>query len=228
MSETPPKPLAIKFPVRAAGGPTLALPRRRPALELSAASVETRKQIAQIISSTRQPFGEPKTLNTTQVGALEQTLRQLEAKLAEREHALQDAETRLVERERDLAEMEALLAARETVILASRRQAPARELVSREEQEALTQLKATLDQQEASLKEQKAALAERERFMEENEARLFEKMMEQQEKETELEQREEDLRTRSKEFREKMAAIDPAAAAAFKEEPAKKVDEFNE
>ena len=54
-------------------------------------------------------------------------------------------------------------------------------------------------------------------------------MQTQQEKETELEQREEDLRTRSREFREKVAAIDPQAAAALKDEPAtKKPDEFNE
>ena len=71
-----------------------------------------------------------------------------------------------------------------------------------------------------------SATREREQFLEESETRLFEKVQQQQEKETELEQREEDLRTRSKEFRDKVAAIDPQAAAAFKDEPAKKVDEF--
>ena len=73
-------------------------------------------------------------------------------------------------------------------------------------------------------------MREREQFLEESETRLFEKVQAQQEKETELEQREEDLRQRSREFRDKLAAVDPAAAAALKDEhePPKKVDEFNE
>ena len=83
--------------------------------------------------------------------------------------------------------------------------------------------------QKSTLKEAQLAVREREQFLEESETRLFEKVQTQQEKETELEQREEDLRTRSKEFRDKLALIDPQAAAALKDETAtKKIDEFNE
>ena len=166
MPDAPVPPSPIKFPVRPSGaGPALTLPRRRPVtrspFELSAASLEARKQIAQIVAATQSPFGQPAVVSTEQMTALERSLRSLEARLVEREHAVEETEARQTERERDLAEAEALLLAREKLMAASRRSAApaaAKAPVSREEQSALEQLKATLDQQEASLKEQKAAM----------------------------------------------------------------------
>jgi chromosome segregation ATPase len=227
MADAPPP--NIKFPVKpSSAAPSLVLPRRRARpLELSEASVEARKQIAEIVSATRAPFGRDTTqLSNDQMETLQRSLRELEAKLAEREHAMADLEARLAERERDIAEAEALLAARESLLQAARQSAPAKTGLSTEEQAALEQLKTELDRQEASLKEQKAAVAERERFMEENEAKLFEKMMQQQEKETELEQREEDLRAREQRLREKGGSVDPHGVNAPAEP--KKFDEFNE
>src|SRR5476649_492761 len=113
MPDAPGPPSPIKFPVRPTfAGPALTLPRRRPAsvLELSAASVEARKQIAEIVSVTRTPWGaESMLLNTEQVATLERSLRSLEMRLVEREHAVEEIEARQTERERDLAETEALL-----------------------------------------------------------------------------------------------------------------------
>lgn len=149
----PPLRLTIK-PTSSA--PTLSLRRRgaagtRSPIELAEASAEARKQIASIVAATRSPFGEPKQLNTDQVGSLERTLRELEMKLVEREYAIGDLESRLAERERDIAEAEALIVAREKLLVAARRSAPAQTTVSKEEQAALEQLKAELDRQEASL-----------------------------------------------------------------------------
>jgi hypothetical protein len=240
MPDAPVPPSPIKFPVRPSGGPpALTLQRRgtvpRSPVELSAASVEARKQIAQIVAATRSPFGGAAQVNNEQMVALERSLRSLETRLVERERAVEETEARQIERERDLAEAEALLLAREKLMAASRKStvpAAAKAPVSKEEQNALEQLKAALDQQEASLKEQKAALLERERFMEENETKLFEKMMQQQEKETELEQQADDIRKRDRKLREREAALDPQVAAAHKAEDdaaaAKKADEFNE
>lgn len=232
----PPPPGGIRFPSSSPGRPALSLPRRRPIgtrspFEVSAASAEARRQIDQIVTSTRSPWGEARTLAPVESAELEKTLRQLEARLAERERELGELETRLAERERDLAEGEALLAAREKLLEAGRRSArvvaPA---VSREEQAALEQLRAELERQEASLREGKAALREREAFLEESENRLFEKVQGQQEKETELEQREADLRKRDRRLREREAATDPevARALAAEDEARGKFNEFKE
>lgn len=233
MPEDAPRPSApppqIKFPVRPSSkAPALVLPRRRAVpMELSAASLEARKQIAEIVSVTRAPFGGPQ-IDGDRIEALQKSLRDLEGKLAEREHSIAELESKLAERERDIAEAEALIAARSKLLEAAKQASAGGGGVSKEEQAALQQLKAELDRQEESLKEQKAAMAERERFMEENETKLFEKMMQQQEKETELEQREEDLRAREKRFQDKGGSADPHGATAPAAEPPKKFDEFNE
>src|SRR5882724_5878760 len=134
------------------GEPALALRRRgtggtRSPFELAQASAEARKQIASVVSATRSPFGGPTQLSTSQAGTLERSLRELEMKLVEREHAMEELENRLTERERDIAEAEALLVAREALVNAARQNAPAKAAVSKEEQEALEQLKAQLDRQ---------------------------------------------------------------------------------
>src|SRR5882724_3060837 len=125
MPEEPRPPLRTAKP----GGinPSLSLRKRptRSPFELAQASSEARKQIANIVSSTRSPFGTPKQLSTDQVGSLERTLRELEMKLAEREHAVQELEGRLAERERDIAEAEALIGAREKLLEATRKSASA-------------------------------------------------------------------------------------------------------
>ena len=163
-------PTPIKFPVKStAAAPALSLRRRASSpIELSAASAEARKQIAQIVSATRTPWGgEPKALDGEQISALERSLRALEQGLEERERAIEETETKQIERERDLAEAEALLIAREQLVAATRKKTQAQAAstsaapkaeVSKEEQAALEQLKAALDKQEESLKEQKAAL----------------------------------------------------------------------
>ena len=230
-----PPPGPIKFPVSNPGGAPrpLVLTRRRRGLskspyEVSESTAAARESIKAVVAATRSPFGGGPALDRTQASELERSLRHLEMSLAERERNVVETEIKLSEHERDLAEMEALLIAREQLLIAARQSSPKKVALSKEEQTALERLREDLERQEASLKEARAAIREREQFLEESETRLFQKVQMQQEKETELEQREEDLRTRSKEFREKVAAIDPAAAAAFKDEPAKKVDEFNE
>ncbi len=225
----------IKFPVKTAQTPTLALRRRlavsRPPFEVSEASAAARESIKSFVSSTRSPWGETKAITGDRVGELERSLRQLETLLTERERVVTESEARLNERERDLAEIEALILAREKLVELARKQKPANVVnVTKEEQAALEQLRSELERQEAALKEGKQALREREQFLEESETRLFEKVQAQQEKEVELEQREEELRARAMRLREKEAAMDPVAAEALKAEKAaaKKFDEFNE
>ena len=228
----------IKFPAASSSGnPAPLVLRRRRGLthspfEVSETSSAARDTIRAVVEATRSPFGGGPAFDKMQATDLERSLRQLEASLAERERVVADVEVKLSDRERDLAETEALLIAREQLLAASRKAAPTKAGLSKEEQTALEQLRTELERQEAALKEERQALREREQFLDESETKLFEKVQAQQEKETELEQREEDLRTRSREFREKLAAIDPAAAAALKleTETAKKKsnDEFNE
>jgi chromosome segregation ATPase len=229
----------IKFPAStSSGGATPLVLRRRRGLthspfEVSESSSAARDSIRAVVEATRSPFGGGgPSLDKMQATDLERSLRQLEASLADRERVVADIEVKLADRERDLAETEALLLAREQLLAASRKAAPTKAGMSKEEQAALEQLRAELERQETALKEERQGLREREQFLDESESKLFEKVQAQQEKETELEQREEDLRTRSREFREKLAAIDPAAAAALKleTETAKKKsnDEFNE
>jgi hypothetical protein len=228
----------IKFPASPSAGGTkpLVLRRRRglthSPFEVSETSVAARETIRAVVEATRTPFPGGLAIDRMQAVDLERSLRQLEASLAERERMVAEAEVRLSDRERDLAETEALLIAREQLLAASRKAAPTKAGLSKEEQAALETLRAELERQETTLKEERQALRERELFLDESESKLFEKVQAQQEKETELEQREEDLRTRSREFREKLAKIDPAAAEALKleTEAAKKKanDEFNE
>jgi len=184
--------------VRSPGGlKPLVLPRRisplQRAQEATQATAEARRSIDAIFSLSRTPWTAGETrLSSSQVEELQKTIRQLEAKLAERELALTDAEAKLGDRERVLAETEALLKARAQVIAASEQ--PGGGGMSKEQEEALKKLKEELDRQEQSIKEQRAALAEREEFLNQSEASLFEKMQAQQEKETELEQKEEDIK----------------------------------
>ena len=157
---------------------------------------------------------------------LEKSLRQLRAKLAEREQNLDGFLVRLAERESEIAETVALLLARQRLFEASRRQPGRAEggtsaLILSEERAALQLLTEELERQETSLREHRAALKEREAFLEESENRLFEKVPSQQE--TELEQREDDLRQREARLRQRKAAQDPAAAKAKRP-----FDEFNE
>ncbi|HZL46319.1 MAG TPA: hypothetical protein VFC28_08835, partial [Opitutaceae bacterium] len=206
---------------------TLSL-RRRLSLEPSEGSAEARKSIDAIMAVTRAPWGELRPLDSQQVSGLQKALRQLQAKLDERERATAELAVQLAERERELAETEALLTAREKVIVAAGRTREELSL-SPEEQAALEQLKAELERQEQSLKDQKAALKERDLFVQENEAKLFDKMQAQQEREVELEQKADDLHALEKRLREREAAVDPAAAAALKaEKDARKFDEFRE
>jgi chromosome segregation ATPase len=202
--------------------------------EVSETASAARETIRAVVEATRSPFSGRPPLGRAQASELERSLRQLEASLAERERTVADLEVRLADRERELAETEALLIAREQLLAASRKAAPAKAMVSKEEQAALEKLRAELERQETVLKEERQGMREREQFLDDSETKLFEKVQAQQEKETELEQREEDLRNRIKEFKEKMAAVDPAAAAALKAE-AKQAqavknaqDEFNE
>ncbi len=234
MAEAPKPPGVIRFPGARPGIPKLSLPRRRPALstrspfEISEASAEARKQIADIVTVTRASLTEPAKLDAGQASELEKSLRALEMKLAERERVVAELEGRCADRERELAEMEAVLLARERLVAASRQDGPKAEL-SVAEKEALEQLRTELTKQEESLREAMEALKEREAFLDDSETRLFEKVQAQQEKETELEQREEDLRVRERRLREREAAVDPEAAAALKsEDAARKFDEFNE
>ncbi len=224
----------IKFPVKNPAAPVLSLRRRqslsRPPFQISEAAAATRQSISSFVSSTRTPWGEVTTLNEDRLVELERSLRQLESLLTERERAVTEMEVRLGERERDLAEMEALILAREKLVDVSRKQPAPQAAVSKEEQEALEQLKAELERQEEHIKEAKQTLREREMFLEESETKLFEKVQAQQEKEIQLEQKEEELRAKALRLRELEAKHDPAAAAALEAEKAaaKKFDEFNE
>lgn len=175
----------------------MVLPRRlsplQRAQEATQATAEARRSIDAIISQSRSPWGGQSKLSSTQVEELNKTIRQLEAKLAEREMLLAEAESKIADRERALAESEALLHAR-TQVLAAAQKAPAAGAVSKEQETALIKLKEELDRQEKSLQEQRQALKEREEFVEQSEGALFEKMQAQQEKETELEQKQEDIK----------------------------------
>lgn len=239
----PPRVGSLKIPGRPPGkgaGPQLVLPRRmgrtRSPFAVSDASAEARRQIENIVSVTRAPWGEQlAAIPSDQAVELEKSLRLLEGKLAQRERDLEELEVRLAEREREIAETEALMLARQRLFDAARRQPVRAEEaaaapVSSEERSALQLLKEELERQEASLREHRAALKEREVFLEESENRLFEKVQLQQETETELEQREDDLRQREARLRQREAAQDPAAARALEaEQKAKRpFDEFNE
>ena len=231
----PPGP--IRFPSK----PNLFLPsaanRGRSAAvtpyALANASAETRRQIGNIIRSTRTPWGDP-NLSHEQVRDFERTLRQLETKLAEAERDLDELRVKLADKEREQAETEALLIAREKVLTARSVNAarPAESpAATAAEMAALESLKAELERQEASFREAKAQLKEREEFIESSETALFAKVQAQQEKETELEQREEELLMRAQRLQEREAVFDPTLAASLdaeKKAPPPPRDEFNE
>lgn len=229
----PPNP-PIKFPVKTAATPALTLRRRqslsRPPFQISEVAAATRQSISTFVSTTRTPWGENKTITGDRVTELERSLRQLEALLTERERAVNEMEVRMAERERDLAEMEALILAREKLVELARKQPVQQVGISKEEKEAIEQLKAELERQEDTLKESKQLLREREMFLEESETKLFEKVQAQQEKEIQLDQKEEELRAKALRLREQEAKLDPTAAAALEADKAaaKKYDEFNE
>jgi len=219
----------IRFPTRA-GGPTLALPRRRsPSLAseasqaLVAASEETRRSFEKLVNSTRSPWGNTPEIAQAKVDEMQRLMLDLEAKLKEREHLIAELESKLAERERDLAEAEALLNAREKVMEAAKRAANrgGGQPISDEERAALQALKDELDRQEASLREQKAIVAEREQFLEDNENKLFSKMQEHQEREMQLEQMAEELNLREEKITGK-------PRPAPKPKAAEEMDEFRE
>lgn len=227
---------SIRFPQQ----PNLFLPsavkgRRSAAVTpyaLANASAETRKQIGQIIRSTRTPWGEP-NLSHDQVRDFERTLRQLEIKLAEAERDLDELRIKLADKEREIAETEALLLARERVVTArsTTSRAAKETTATHEELTALNALKTEIERQQAALQETKTSLNEREEFIDASESTLFSKVQQQQEKETELEQREEDLLIRTQRLQEREALHDPALAASLEKEknaPPPPRDEFNE
>jgi len=238
---TDPKPTLIKFPPKPNVDRPLVLPRRRlrSPFEISDTAAEAQKTITAIRSATRNPWGDPNSIDQSKLGELEKSLKTLATKLEERERSIQDLEVRLGERERDLAETATLLKAREALLEASKNKsggAVEMRSLSQEEQAALEKLKLEVERQQASLHffrqplGQKQAMREREAFLDESETKLFEKVQEQQEKETELEQREEEIRGRERRFREREALTDPKLAASLKaeKEAAKRHDEFRE
>ncbi|MBC2596266.1 hypothetical protein H5P28_18510 [Ruficoccus amylovorans] len=157
-------------------------------------SIQSRETIDAFVKKTRHPFGEPRTLEQSEVEDVERTLRTLEKDLLERERAVQELEVRLSEKERGLWEAEALLEARRKVFEAqcrqlARRQESSRDAapVSKEERAALREFQIQLEQREQSLAQSRALLKEREDYVERAENLLFDKTMEQQERETELE-----------------------------------------
>ena len=109
-------PLNIKFPVRkSTSSPTLSLPRRRPTqapFAVSEASQAARESIRAIVTATRSDTGQ----DDARSAEVARTLRQLEARLDERERAVIEQENKLADLARELAETEALLVARETLI----------------------------------------------------------------------------------------------------------------
>jgi hypothetical protein len=232
-SKTPPGPKSGKpKPPPNLGGPNLSLRRRsRSPLTPAPTSLDAREKIDQIVAVTRAPWGEKVAVIPAEKSAdLERVLRDLEARLEEREHYNEELEVRLSEKERELAEMEAFLAAREQVLEAERLTAPKRTSLSQEEQQALAKLKSELGRQELSVKEQRVSIKEREQFLEDSEGQLFEKVQQQQETETELEQRAEDLKVRERRVMEREAKFDPAVAAKLEadKEKAANLDEFND
>ncbi|MFT3869741.1 MAG: hypothetical protein QM715_14915 [Nibricoccus sp.] len=236
-NELPQQPkVVIKFPPRPPTERALVLPRRplRSPFEVSEATAETQKAIEAIRSATRNPWADSSGSGAANpLPELEKSLKQLATKLEERERFLQDLEARLADRERNLAEMETLLKARESLLEAAKMKkttgGDSRQL-SKEEQNALEQLKAEVERQQQSLEQQREALHEREAFLDDSESKLFEKVQQQQEKETELEQREEDLVKREQRLLEREAANDPKLAAALAADKAarKKFSDFNE
>jgi hypothetical protein len=198
-------------------------------MEITEASVAARQSIQAIVSATRSPFGIPVRLGDSQIADLERSLRNLELKLAEREHIIGETAKRLAEREREFCELEALLLAREKLLAASRYQAPTAP-ISTEEKAALVQLRDELERQQTLITEARQGIRDRETFLDESETKLFEKVQSQQEKEIQLDQKADDLRSRERRLREAEARIDPAAAAALKaEDEASRIrDEFNE
>ncbi len=229
-----PQPVVIKFPPKPKSETPLVLPRRkmRSPFEISETAAETKKTLNALRSATRNPWGEPLSVDNHKMAELEKSLRQLTQKLEERERSLQDLENRLGERERELAEMENLLRARESLLEAKNKAAAPADArpLSHEEQAALEQLKAEVERQQTLLQEQREGLREREAFLDESETKLFEKVQEQQEKETELEQREDELRQRERRLREREAVHDPKIAAELAAEKAarKPKGEFSE
>mgnify|MGYP001549680044 CR=1 FL=1 len=225
----------IKFPAQRPGytPPVLALPRRRglkrPATEISEASVAARRSIKEFVSATRSPFGTPRRLENSQIAELEHSLRNLELKLAERERLIAETENRLAESARQLYEFEALLSAREKLLAVSR-QTVAPAPISAEEKAALEQLRTEIERQQTSIDEARRTIREREQFLDESENTLFSKVQSQQENDIQLDQRDDDLRIRERRLREAEAKIDPEAAArlAAEDEAARKRDEFRE
>ncbi|MGE9292338.1 MAG: hypothetical protein ACQKBW_01875, partial [Puniceicoccales bacterium] len=121
-------------------------------------SLQSREAIDTFVKKTRHPFGEPRTLEPTEVDEVERTLRRLEKALLERERHVQELETRLTEKERELWEAEALLEARRKVFESQRRRASQEQeelghSISDEEREALLDLQQKLEKKERSLEE---------------------------------------------------------------------------
>ena len=110
MADAPPQ---IRFPPPRPSGPVLVLRRRptRTSAEFSVpeATAEARRQIEKVLAASKAPWpGE--TAARQQAVELEQSLRQLEAKLTERERLAEAAEFRVADKEHQLAERAALTA----------------------------------------------------------------------------------------------------------------------
>ncbi len=182
------------------------------------ASLQSRKAIASIIKRTRNPFGEIRQFNNTDLEEMEGQLRKLEKELLQRELSVQEMETHLTNKERDLWEAEELLKVREQLVASRTRDGagavPAENMaVAKAEREALEKWQAQLLAQQESLKAAQAELREREAFVEESENRLLEKTMEQQEMEMQLEQKQEDIAYREQTLLEKLGEAPPAPPA---------------
>lgn len=225
----------------------LSLPRRPPgssgtpptggliSLAYADAHPDVQRRVEERINS-RSPFPNSVVQSASSTAAerarlleMDRAQRIREQELDERERALEDLQARLGEREREIAELENLLLARERVLMAQRK-APTLPpfAANAEETSALEKLRATLDAQEASISEARAALREREIFIEQSETTLLNKVAAQQEHEIMLEQRYEDLRRAEHDLRQRLAQIDPSAAAELEAERKRQRDEFNE
>ena len=132
--------------------------------------------------SLLQYFTAPKQEETDQQAAIEERIKEVEAReaaVAEREAALEERERLVAEREAAVAEREAALEEREKLVAEREAALDEREKAVAEKEAALETLKAELEalkaeleEKEAALNEREAAVAEREKLVAEREAAL--------------------------------------------------------
>ena len=150
--------------------------------------------------SLLQYFTAPKQEETDQQAAIEERIKEVEA----REAAVAEREKLVAEREAALDEREAALDEREKAVA--------------EKEAALEALKAELEEKEAALNEREAALAEREKLVAEREAALDEREKAVAEKEVALEALKAELEALKAELEEKEAALNEREAALAEQE----------